>query len=198
MADWLDEIEEAKKRKRREQDEAWERGRPEREARAALAAACYERNKEAINRTFDLIASYVRRANELTEADLEWTLKGFKGKLGKRGWVGEIEIVYYTDSVKDTFTLWVTYPIPRKTGDRRGPGQYLFEIPINRVHKENISEWVKWVSTGEGSPLYWKDIKDNTKEITPDIKPGGCLYNVWTYIIILGVILLLIYLVSQK
>jgi hypothetical protein len=83
MADWLDEIEKKKNRAMRERQEQWERGKPEREARAKAAKAVYERLKNSIDETFDSIRSYVSRANDLAEARVYWALNGLRGTIKK-------------------------------------------------------------------------------------------------------------------
>jgi hypothetical protein len=197
MADWLEEIEDKKKREQKERDEARERMRPGLEAAVARAAANYERNKEAMNRTFDSVISYAERANQLAGAELISRREDTQCRIKKNNRDRWIKI-YLNEG--DTFGLSTTDPIPWKKGDPPGAptlsNRYSFTIPINHVGKEHIAEWVKWVATGEGSPAYWRDIRGGRVESTN--KPEGYLYNVWTYIIILGVILFFIYLSSQR
>lgn len=201
MPDWLDEIEEEKKRKERELHEYLERGRPEREAALARAEASYQRNKETIDRTFSTLTEYAERVNKLTDAYLVWKITDKKYELFKR------PDKYTTLNLKgitvyvseDNFTLHADYPIPYPgKGRYHGRGSDWLEIPISRVSKEHISEWVKWLAQGNGPPR-WKDTRPWESGIKlPDYTSRGCLYSPWTYIIILGIILFFIYLSSQK
>jgi len=78
MADWLDELEDKKRQEQKATIAAWERDKIAAQKRQAEYTALYERNKDAIAKVFDEMASYASRAKAVTDTKLSWTT--YKGR----------------------------------------------------------------------------------------------------------------------
>ena len=120
-------------------------------------AAAYERNKEAIERTFNMLTRYAQAANRLTDALLFWEVDPNQFRLFKQQYKHTVTVYKrITLSVlRDDFVLRADYPTPYVGKGRfHGPGSYSLRIPISHVSKEHVSEWVKWLAQSEYPPRW--------------------------------------------
>src|ERR1044072_4138479 len=72
-------------------------------------------------------------------------------------------------------------------------------VPYNNITEEKMLEIVKWISSGNEPIPHFNSVIPYEEWTPPtEYAPGGCLYSPWTYIIPLGILLLYLYLSSQR
>jgi hypothetical protein len=159
MADWLDELEDKKRQEQKATIAAWERDKIAAQKRQAEYTALYERNKDAIAKVFDEMASYASRAKAVTDTKLSWTT--YKGRFDiVRG--ADYELKIHEDEIpwKNRYLrIDVTtdgFLVSTAPHDRDETGQ--FKIPIESVSTKHISCWVKWLVNGDSVVQYHKDL----------------------------------------
>jgi hypothetical protein len=71
-------------------------------------------------------------------------------------------------------------------------------VPYDNITEDKMLELVKWIATGNEPIPRFRNVIPYKGWEPPDHTTRGCLYSPWTYIIPLGIILLYLYLSSQK